>query len=46
MVMAMGKRMRVVRETEAGEYRIRISRSFLVVTARITGGWMMGTRAI
>ena len=33
-------------ETEEGAYCMRIIRSFLVVMARITGGWMMGTRAM
>ena len=45
-VMKMGNRILVVLETLRSAYFMRIRRSFLVVTMRMTGGWMMGTSAI
>ncbi len=45
-VTTMGNRMRTVRLISFASYGMRIIRSFLVVMARITGGWMMGTSAI
>ena len=46
IVMTMGKRMRVVLEICFGSYGMRMSRSFFVVSRRMTGGWTMGTSAI
>ena len=45
-VMKMGNRILVVLETLFSAYFMRIWRSFLEVTIRMTGGWMMGTSAI
>ena len=41
-----GKRMRVVRETLAGVYSMRISRALREVHSRMTGGCTMGTSAM
>ena len=43
-VTAMGKRTRVSLETGREVYSMRISRSWRVVSKRMMGGWMMGTR--
>ena len=45
-VMRTGNRILVVFETEPGVYAMRMRRSFLVVSRRMTGGCTMGTSAI
>ena len=45
-VITMGNRIFAVWETSPARYVMRMRRSFLVVTARIAGGWMMGTSAM
>ena len=46
MVIMMGNRIFAVLLTCFSAYGMRIRRSFLVVTSRMTGGWMMGTSAM
>ena len=46
IITQIGNRMRVLRETDCGLYGIRIIRSFLVVTALMANGWMIGTSAM
>ena len=44
-VMTIGKRMRSSFDT-GRSVCIRMARSFLVVSARMMGGWITGTRAM
>ena len=44
--MTIGKMILAVWDTEPGLYCMRIMRSFLVVTALMAIGWMMGTSAM
>ena len=46
MQMISGKRILAVWDTPRGLYFMRIWRSFLVVTALMAMGWMMGTSAM